>query len=121
MIWFLELLKAFAVGGLFCVVAQILIDKTSLTPARILVSYVVVGVLLGALGLYDPILEFAGAGASVPLTGFGNLIATGVRDAVDEKGLLGALSGPLSAAAAGTSAALCFSFLAALIFRGKPK
>lgn len=119
--WLLDILKAFVVGGLFCVVAQILIDKTMLTPARILVSYVVAGVLLGALGLYDSILKFAGAGASVPLTGFGNLIATGVRRAVEEKGWLGILTGPLSAAAVGTSAALCFSFLAALIFKGKPK
>ena len=119
--WLLDILKAFVVGGLFCVVAQILIDKTMLTPARILVSYVVAGVLLGALGLYDSILKFAGAGASVPLTGFGNLIATGVRRAVEEKGWLGILTGPLSAAAAGTTAALCFSFLAALIFKGKPK
>lgn len=119
--WMMSLLRAFAVGGLFCVLAQILIDKTGLTPARILVSYVVIGVFLGAIGVYEPLLRFAGAGASVPLTGFGNLIATGVRNEVAERGLLGALTGPLSAAAAGTSAALCFSFLAALIFRGRPK
>ncbi|MBR6530274.1 MAG: stage V sporulation protein AE [Clostridia bacterium] len=114
-------IRAFAVGGLFCVVAQILIDKTRLTPARILVSYVVAGVVLSAVGLYAPLVEFAGAGATTPLTGFGHLIAKGVREAVAEKGLLGALTGGLSAAAGGTTAALAFSFLAALLFRGKPK
>ena len=112
---------AFVVGGLFCVVAQILIDKTKLTPARILVSYVVVGVVLGALGLYKPIVEFAGAGATTPLTGFGYLISKGVVKAVDEIGLLGALTGGLTAAAGGTAAALCFGFIAAVIFNGKPK
>ena len=112
---------AFTVGGLFCVVAQILIDKTKLTPARILVSYVVIGVILGAVGLYEPLVNFAGAGATTPLTGFGYLISKGVRKAVEEKGLMGALTGGLSAAAGGTAAALCFGFLASLIFRGKPK
>ena len=112
---------AFTVGGLFCVAAQILIDKTKLTPARILVSYVVIGVILGAVGLYEPLVNFAGAGATTPLTGFGYLIAKGVRRAVEEKGLIGALTGGLSAAAGGTAAALCFGFLASLIFRGKPK
>ena len=114
-------LWAFLVGGAFCVIAQILIDRTALTPARILVGYVVAGVILGAVGLYKPLVEFAGAGAATPLTGFGYLIAKGVREAVDRRGLLGVLSGPLSAAAVGTSAALCFGFLAALISRGKPK
>ena len=112
---------AFVVGGLFCVAAQILIDKTRLTPARILVTYVVVGVLLGAVGLYEPLVKFAGAGATTPLTGFGYLIAKGVREAVQEKGLLGALTGGLTAASGGTAAALVFGFLATLIFRGKPK
>lgn len=112
---------AFVVGGLFCVVAQVLIDKTRLTPARILVSYVVAGVILGALGLYKPLVEFAGAGATTPLTGFGYLISKGVVKAVDEIGLLGALTGGLTAAAGGTSAALCFGFIAAVIFNGKPK
>ena len=112
---------AFTVGGLFCVVAQILIDKTKLTPARILVSYVVIGVILGAVGLYEPLVNFAGAGATTPLTGFGYLISKGVRKAVEEKGLIGALTGGLSAAAGGTAAALCFGFLASLISRGKPK
>lgn len=112
---------AFVVGGGLCVIAQILIDKTRMTPARILVTYVVAGVFLGAVGLYKPFAEFAGAGATTPLTGFGYLIAKGVREAVLEKGLIGALTGGLSAAAGGTAAALCFGFLAALIFRGKPK
>ncbi len=117
----MNFLWAFVIGGAFCVVAQILLDKTSLSPARILVGYVVAGVLLGAIGLYEPLVKFAGAGATVPLTGFGYLIAKGVRTAVDEKGLLGVLSGPLTAAAIGTTAALLFGFLAALISRGKPK
>lgn len=101
--------------------AQILIDKTRLTPARILVFYVVLGVILGAVGLYEPLARFAGAGATVPLTGFGYAIYDGVRHAVEEKGLLGALTGGLAAAAGGTSAALCFSFLVALIFKSRPK
>lgn len=112
---------AFAVGGAFCVVAQILLDKTKLSPARILVGYVVIGVLLGAVGVYKPLVDFAGAGATVPLTGFGYIISKGVREAVDEKGLLGVLSGPLTAAAIGTSAALVFGFLAALVSKGRPK
>ena len=113
--------KAFIVGGLFCVVAQILIDKTSLTPARILVGYVVAGVVLGAVGLYEPLLDFAGAGASTPLTGFGYVIANGVRSAVEQRGILGALGGGLAASAAVISAVLGFSFLAALIGKSKPK
>ncbi len=117
----LPFVKAFLVGGLLCVVAQILIDKTKLTPARILVVYVVAGVILGAVGLYKPLADFAGAGASTPLTGFGYLIAKGVKEAVDEKGLLGALTGPLTAAAGGTAAALIAGYLIALIFKGKPK
>ena len=112
---------AFVVGGGLCIIAQILIDKTRMTPARILVTYVVAGVFLGAVGLYKPFAEFAGASATTPLTGFGYLIAKGVREAVLEKGLIGALTGGLSAAAGGTAAALCFGFLASLIFKGKPK
>lgn len=112
---------AFVVGGLFCVIAQILIDKTRMTPARILVMYVVAGVFLGAVGLYEPLVKFAGAGATTPLTGFGYLIAKGVKRAVLEQGLVGALTGGLSAAAGGTAAALVFGFLAALLFKGKPK
>ncbi len=117
----LPFIRAFIVGGLFCVVAQILIDKTQLTPARILVGYVVAGVILGAVGVYEPLVKFAGAGASTPLTGFGNLIAKGVREAVQEKGLLGALVGPLTAAAGGTAAALVAGYLTALVCKGKPK
>lgn len=112
---------AFLVGGFLCVIAQILIDKTKLTPARILVIYVVAGVILGGLGIYEPLVEFAGNGAATPLTGFGYLIAKGVREAVEEKGLLGALTGGLSASAGGIAAALVFGYLAALIFKGKPK
>ena len=116
----LKYLWSFIIGGLFCVIAQVLIDKTRLTPARILVSYVVAGVILGALGLYEPLAKFAGAGATTPLTGFGYNIAKGVRKAVDEKGLLGALTGGLTAAAGGTAAALCFGYIAAIFAKGKP-
>ena len=112
---------AFLIGGAWCVFAQILLDKTKLTPARILVGYVVLGVVLGAIGVYRPLIEFAGAGATTPLTGFGYLISKGVREAVDEKGLLGVLTGGLTAAAGGTAAALCFGYLAALIFKSKPR
>lgn len=117
----MEYVWSFVIGGAFCVVAQILIDKTKLTPARILVAYVCVGVFLGAVGVYEPLMEFAGCGASVPLTGFGNTIAEGVRKAVDEKGLLGALTGGFTASAAGIAAALCFGYLAALLFKSRPK
>ena len=117
----MEYVRAFLVGGAFCVIAQILIDRTKLTPARILVLYVVVGVILGGIGLYRPLVDFAGAGATTPLTGFGYLISKGVRDAVDEKGLLGALTGGLTAAAGGITAAIVFGELACLIFHGKPK
>ena len=115
----LQLLRAFLVGGALCVVAQILIDKTKMTPARILVSFVIAGVVLGAMGVYKPLVDFAGAGATVPLTGFGYLISEGVREAVDEQGLLGALTGGLTAAAGGISAALVFGYLAAVLFKGK--
>ena len=115
----LQILRAFLVGGALCMIAQILIDKTKLTPARILVIYVVAGVVIGAAGLYQPLADFAGAGATVPLTGFGFLISKGVREAVDKQGLLGALTGGLTAAAGGISAALVFGYLAALVFKGK--
>ena len=118
---FLEYLRAFVIGGILCVIAQILLDKTSMTPARILVGYVVTGVFLGAIGVYGPLSSFAGAGATTPLTGFGYLIAKGVRAAVDEKGLIGALTGGLSAASGGIAAAICFGYLAALLSRGKMK
>ena len=114
----LKLLFSFVVGGGLCVVAQVLIDKTKLSPARILVGYVVAGVLLGALGIYGPFAELVGAGATTPLTGFGYLIAKGVREAVDSKGLVGALTGGLAAAAGGTAAALVFGLVAAALCRG---
>ena len=117
-IW--KYLWSFIVGGALCVIAQVLIDKTKLTPARILVCYVVAGVVLGAVGLYKPLAEFAGAGATTPLTGFGYNIAKGVQKAVDEKGLLGALTGGLTAAAGGTAAALCFGYIAAIFAKGRP-
>ncbi len=118
---FIQYLKAFLVGGVLCAIGQILIDRTRLTPARILTSYVVAGVILGALGLYQPLADFAGAGASVPLTGFGNLLANGVRKAVEEKGLLGVFTGGIGAAAGGICAAVFFALLAALFFRARDK
>ena len=117
----MEYLKAFAVGGSLCLLGQLLIDKTKLTPARILVSYVVLGVILGAVGLYPKLVEFAGAGATVPLTGFGNTLAKGVRQAVDEKGLLGVFTGGLGSTAGGISAALVFALIFALLFRPHDK
>ncbi len=116
-----DCVKAFVVGGLFCLIGQILIDYTKLTPARILVTYVVAGVILGAVGLYGPLVEFAGAGATVPLTGFGYLLSEGVKKAIGEFGFLGALTGGFTAAAAGIAAAVVFGFLAALIFKAKDK
>ena len=112
---------AFFVGRMFCAAGQVLIDKTDLTPARILVSYVVAGVIAGALGIYQPLIEYAGAGATVPLTGFGCLLAEGVRKAVNENGFLGAFSGGLSSAAAGVTAALIFGFAAAKLARSSQK
>lgn len=117
----MEYIKAFIVGGLLCVVGQILIDKTKLTPARILVSYVVIGVFLGAIGLYEKLVDFAGAGAAVPLTGFGNSLAKGVREAVDESGFLGILTGGLKATAGGIAAAVFSGLLVSLIFKPKDK
>lgn len=114
-------LWAFTVGGLLCVIAQILIDKTKLTPARILVGYVVCGVILGAIGLYEPLVNFAGTGAKVPLTGFGYVMAKGVKKAIDEKGFMGILTGPLTASSAGITAALVFGLIAAVIFKDKKK
>ena len=117
----LTYLRAFLVGGIFCVIAQILIDRTKLTPARILVIYVVAGVVLGGMGIYQPLVDFAGAGATVPLTGLGYLISKGVKEAVGKEGLLGALTGGLRAASGGIAAALVFGYLACLISKGKPK
>lgn len=113
--------KAFLCGGILCLIGQILIDKTPLTPARILVAYVVTGVILGGLGVYQKISDFGGAGASVPLTGFGFLLAKGVKKAVAEKGLLGALSGGVTAASAGITAAIFFGYLVAMVAKPKSK
>ena len=117
----MDYLKAFVVGGLLCMIGQILIDKTKLTPARILVSYVVVGVLLGAIGVYKPIAEFAGAGATVPLTGFGYNLAKGVKEAVNESGFLGIFLGGLKASAGGITAAIIAGLVASLLFKAKDK
>ena len=117
----LKFVYAFLVGGALCVIAQILIDKTRLTPARILVAYVVVGVMLTAIGLYEPLVKFAGNGATTPLTGFGYSLAKGVEKAVDEQGLLGALTGGLAGTAGGITAAMLFGLLAAVFFKSKPK
>lgn len=117
----MEYVKAFAVGGFLCLIGQILIDKTKLTPARILVSYVVAGVVLGGLGLYQPIVEFAGAGATVPLTGFGNTLAKGVKEAVQKDGFLGIFSGGLTASAAGIAAAIIAGLIASILFKAKDK
>ncbi len=114
-------LWAFIIGGLFCAVGQVLIDYTKLTPARILVSYVVIGVILSGFNLYQPLVDFAGAGASVPLTGFGHLLAEGVRKAVDEKGFLGIFTGELTASAGGITAALMAGLLISVIFKSKDK
>ena len=115
------LLKAFLVGGVLCLIGQILVDRTRLTPARILSGYVVAGVLLSALGLYQPLVDFAGAGATVPLTGFGHLLAKGVREAVQRDGALGALTGGLTASAAGITAAVFAALICAVLFRAKAK
>lgn len=114
-------LKVFLVGGLLCAVGQVLIDYTKLTPARILVSYVVAGVALGAVGIYEPLVEFAGAGATVPLTGFGYLLAKGVKEAVAANGFLGILTGGLTAASAGIAAAILFGLIMALLFKPQDK
>ena len=121
MTMFLEYIRAFLVGGIFCAIAQILIDRTKLTPARILVGYVVGGVILGAFGWYQPLVDFAGAGATVPLTGFGYTIAKGVREAVLRDGLTGALTGGLTASAGGITAAMLCGLTAAMLFREKSK
>ncbi len=117
----MDYLKAFIIGGLFCVIGQLLIDYTKLTPARILVGYVVIGVVLGGIGIYKPLAEFAGAGATVPLTGFGYNLAKGVREAVDSDGFIGILSGGLEATAAGIATAIIAGFLASLFFKAKNK
>ena len=117
----MEYLKAFLIGGIICVIGQLLVDKTKITPARILVGMVVLGVILGGLGIYEKVVEFAGAGATVPLIGFGNLLAKGVKEAVVEKGFLGVFTGGLTATAGGICAAVFFGLLSALFFRPKDK
>ncbi len=117
----MELLKAFLIGGALCAAGQVLIDYTKLTPARILTAYVVLGVLLSAVGWYEPLVEFAGAGASVPLTGFGHLLAKGVREAIAEDGALGILTGGLTSAAGGITAALTAGLVVALVFKKRMK
>ncbi len=117
----MEYLKAFLVGGGLCLIGQILIDKTKLTPARILVSYVVIGVLLGALGIYPALVEFAGAGATVPLTGFGNTLAKGVRESISEDGFLGIFTGGLKATTGGITAAIVAGLTTSILFRPKDK
>ena len=118
---YMQLLKAFLVGGCLCLIGQLLIDLTKLTPARILVCYVVGGVILGALGIYKPLVDFAGAGATVPLTGFGYTLAKGVREAVQEQGFLGIFTGGLTATAGGITVAVVAGLLCSLIFRPKDK
>ena len=119
--WFWDLVKAFLVGGVLCAAGQILIDKTKLTPARILTAYVVTGVILGAVGVYEPFAKWAGAGATVPLLGFGNVMAQGVKKAVAESGLLGAFTGGFTSAAGGICAAVFFGFLVALFCKPRDK
>ena len=117
----MEYLKAFLFGGLLCLIGQILIDKTKLTPARILVCYVVIGVVLGAIGIYEPFAEFAGAGATVPLTGFGYTLSNGVKQAVMQDGFLGIFTGGLKATAGGITAAIFAGLVASLVFKAKDK
>ena len=117
----MEYMNAFLVGGILCLIGQILIDKTKLTPARILVSYVVAGVILGAIGMYGKLVEFAGAGASVPLTGFGYILAKGVKEAVETDGLLGVFTGGLKSAAGGITAAIVAGLISSLVFKAKDK
>ena len=117
----MDYLKAFIIGGLICVIGQILIDLTKMTPARILVSFVVLGVFLGAIGVYEPLIKWAGAGATVPLTGFGSLLAKGTKEMIDEKGWIGILTGPLSAGAAGITSALLCGVVVSLFAKPKEK
>ena len=117
----MDYIKAFLIGGFLCLIGQILIDKTRLTPARILVSYVVAGVLLGAIGIYQPIADFVGAGATVPLTGFGNILAKGVKESVQQDGFVGIFTGGIKSAAGGITAAIVAGLSAAIIFKVKDK
>lgn len=117
----MEYVKAFVTGGILCIIGQLLIDKTKLTPARILVAYVTAGVILSGFGIYQPFADWAGAGATVPLTGFGHLLAKGVKKAVEEQGVLGAFTGGITAAAGGITAAIFFGFVVSLVAKAKPK
>ncbi len=117
----MDYLKAFLVGGIICTIGQVLVDKTKLTPARILVMFVCIGVFLELFGIYKPISDFGGAGASIPLTGFGSVLCKGVIKSVDKDGLMGVISGGMSAASAGISAAIVFGFLVSLIFKSKAR
>ena len=117
----MEYIKAFLVGGLLCLIGQVLVDKTKLTPARILVSYVIFGVILSAMGIYESLVEFAGAGASVPLTGFGHIIAKGVKEAINANGFIGIFTGGLKASSGGITAAIVAGLLASIVFRPRDK
>ena len=117
----MEYIKAFLVGGLLCLIGQVLVDKTKLTPARILVSYVIFGVILSAMGIYESLVEYAGAGASVPLTGFGHIIAKGVKEAINANGFIGIFTGGLKASAGGITAAIVAGLLASIVFRPRDK
>lgn len=117
----MEYIKSFLIGGIFCLIGQILIDKTKLTPARILVGFVVVGVILSAIGIYGPLKDFSGAGASVPLTGFGHTLAMGVKESVDNSGFIGVFTGGIKATAGGISSAILAGLLSSLIFKAKDK
>ena len=117
----MDYIKAFLFGGLLCLIGQLLIDKTKLTPARILVSYVVIGVILGALQLYKPLVDFAGAGATVPLTGFGNTLSKGVKEAIDDKGFIGIFTGGLKATAGGITAAILAGLVVSILFKARDK
>lgn len=117
----MDYLKAFIIGGLICVVGQVLMDVTKLTPARILVAFVVLGVVLGGIGVYEPLVDFAGAGATVPLTGFGYNLAKGTKEAIQEQGLLGVLTGPLTAGSAGITAAVMSGLVASFLAKPKEK
>lgn len=117
----MDYLKAFVIGGLLCLIGQIIIDKTKLTPARILVCYVVIGVILSGVGVYEPLVNFAGAGATVPLTGFGHTLAKGVKEAINEKGALGILTGGLKATSGGITAAIAAGLIMSILFKPKDK
>lgn len=117
----MEYIKAFAVGGMICIIGQVILDNTKLTPAHILVTFLVTGVIMGSLGIYDPIVEFAGAGASIPISGFGNTLAKGAIEGAKTKGIIGAFTGGMEATAAGVAAIILFGYVVAIIFDPKTK